>query len=146
MCVNHALMSWKRATMTNKVFDYVNSVTQNKKNLMRGSENDELSEKGYDAYLTNKALSYHEDTVFHANIMNINHHLDKRPQYEFLINSIRPRKRFAKWVKGVSNEDLDFVCSYYECSKTKGQEYLSLLSLDQLKIMKKEKEKGGNKT
>lgn len=126
-------------------FDYVNSVTYNKKNMMRNSENDELAEKGYDSYLTNKSLSYHEDTVFHSNLMNINYHLEKRPQYEFLINSIRPRKRFAKWIKGGSNEDLDFICSYYECSKDVAQAYLSILTSDQINVMKKQKEKGGNK-
>lgn len=126
-------------------FDYVNSVTSNKKNLMRGSENDVLAEKGYDAFLTIKALSYHEDTVLHSNLMNLNRHIDKRPQYEFLINSIRPKKRYAKWVKSGSNADLDFVCDYYNCNKTIGQTYLSLLSKDQITVMKKQKETGGIK-
>lgn len=128
-----------------KPFDYVNSINFTKKNMMRDSENDDLSEKGYEPFLTNKALSYFEDTLLHANMMNLNYHLEKRPQYEFLINSIRTRKRFAKWVKNVSNEDLDFVCSYYDCNKSVGAEYLSLLTETQLEIMKKQKEIGGMK-
>lgn len=124
-------------------FDYVNSITQNKKNLMRDSENDVLSEKGYNAWMTNTALSYHIDTILHANLMNQYHDLDNRPQYEFLLNSIRPKKRFAKWVKNAGDKDLDMVCEYYKCNKTIGKEYLSLLSSEQLNMIREQQETGG---
>lgn len=126
-------------------FDYINSVSTNKKNMMRDSENDVLSEKQYNAWIVNKGLSYFSDTILHANLMNMNHHLDNRPQYEFLLNSIRPSKRFAKWVKDEGDEDLDTVCSFYDCNKNVGREYLSLLSSDQIKAMKKQQETGGTK-
>jgi hypothetical protein len=124
-------------------FDYVNSINQNKKNMMRDTENDVLGESQYDPWLTNNALSYFPDTILHANLMNQFHQLDKRPQYEFLINSIRSRKRFSKWVKSDINEDLLFVCEYYNCNKVVGREYLSLLTSEQLNLMKEQKEKGG---
>lgn len=124
-------------------FDYVNSINQNKKNMMRDTENDALAENQYEPWLTNTALSYFPDTILHANLMNHYHQLDKRPQYEFLINSIRPRKRFEKWVKSDTSEDLLFVCEYYNCNKNVGREYLSLLTSEQLQLMKEQKEKGG---
>ena len=126
-------------------FDYVNSINQNKKNMMRGSENDALSEKGYSAYMVNNALSYFPDTILHANLMNQQFHLDNRPQYEFLLNSIRPKKRFAKWVKDAGDKDLDMVCAYYECNRNVGRDYLSLLSSEQLHIMEQQLETGGIK-
>ena len=126
-------------------FDYVNSINQNKKNMMRGSENDALSEKGYSAYMVNNALSYFPDTILHANLMNQQFHLDNRPQYEFLLNSIRPKKRFAKWVKDAGDKDLDMVCAYYECNRNVGRDYLSLLSSEQLNIMEQQLETGGIK-
>lgn len=126
-------------------FDYVNSINQTKKNMMRDSENDTLSEKGYNAYMVNKALSYFPDTLLHANLMNQYHQLDNRPQYEFLLNSIRPKKRFAKWVKDVGDKDLEVVCAYYQCNRNLGKEYLSLLSNEQLKIMEQQLETGGIK-
>ena len=126
-------------------FDYVTSITQTKKNMMRDSENDALAEKGYEPWLVNNALSYPADTILHANLMNMNHELVKRPQYECLINSIRPKKRWAKWVKNAGNEELDIVCAYYQCNRTVGQEYLSLLSSEELEIMKKQQETGGLK-
>lgn len=124
-------------------FDYITTINQTKKNMMRDSENDTLSEKGYNAWVVNNALSYFPDTILHANLMNQYHHLDNRPQYEFLLNSVRPRKRFAKWVKDTGDKELDIVCRYYECNRTIGKEYLSLLSSEQLEIMKQQLETGG---
>lgn len=128
--------------MTNP-FDYVNSINHSKKNMMRDTENDTLAEKGYEPWLTNNALSYFPDTILHCNLMNLYSHLDKRPQYEFLINSVRPKKRFEKWVKSNIDEDLLFVCEYYNCNKVVGRDYLSLLTSEQLQLMKEQKEKGG---
>jgi hypothetical protein len=124
-------------------FDYVNTITTSKKNMMRDSENDKLAEKDYNAYFVNKALSYYPDTILHANLMNLNYHLDKRPQYEFLLNSIRPKKRWAKWVKDAGDKDLEIVCAYYKCNRRVGRDYLSLLSSDQIKFMEQQLQTGG---
>jgi hypothetical protein len=128
-----------------KPFDYVNSISKTKKNMMQDTENDALAEKAYVPYIVNKALSYFPDTILHANLMNQNYHLNNRAQYTFLLNSIRPKKRFAKWVQDASNEDLNTVCAYYDCNTTRGQEYLSLLSSEQIEMIKKELETGGIK-
>jgi hypothetical protein len=113
--------------------------------MMRDTENDELAEKQYNPWIVNKALSYFPDTVLIANEVNMYHGLDNRPQYEYLINMIRPNKRWAKWVKDVSDEDLDAVCSYYNVNRIIGREYLSLLNNDQIRTIKKEQEQGGKK-
>ena len=126
-------------------FDYVASITTSKKNMMRDTENDTLAEKDYNPWIVNKALSYFKDTALIANEINVQHHLPKRAQYEFLINIVRPNKRWAKWVKDENNEDLDIICEYYRCNSKIGREYLSLLSKDQITIIKKELDKGGNK-
>ena len=111
--------------------------------MMRDSENDELAEKEYNPWLTNIALSYFSDTILHANLLNQYPHLDHRPQYEFLINSIRPKKRYSKWVKATSDEDLEFICDYYQCNRIRGKEYVSLLTSEQLEQMKEQRKKGG---
>lgn len=124
-------------------FDYVNAINSSKKNLMRGSENDELAEKGYNAWVVNNALSYFPDTILHANLVNMYYDLDNRPAFEFLLNSIRPKKRFAKWVKNEGDKDLETVCAYYKCNRNVGRDYLSLLSREQLNIMEQQLETGG---
>tara|TARA_B110000977_G_scaffold200598_1_gene291720 strand:- start:1302 stop:1697 length:396 start_codon:yes stop_codon:yes gene_type:complete len=126
-------------------FEYLTSINSTKKNMMRDSENDVLAEKGYEPWLVNKGLSYFPDTILHANLMNQYPHLDKRPQYECLINSIRPKKRFSKWVKSASDEELDLVCEYYECNKIIARDYLSLLSSEELDTIKQRLDTGGIK-
>jgi hypothetical protein len=114
--------------------------------MMRGTENDALAESGYNPWLTNTALSYHEDTILIANLVNMNHHLPKRAQFDILINTVRSKKRqFRKWAKALVDEDLDIVCETYNCNKTVGIEYLSLLTEDQIESLKKQRHKGGTK-
>jgi len=126
-------------------FDYINDASHTKKNLMRDSENDELAEKGYNPWLTNIAFSNHPDTILHANLMNMNHHLDHRPQYEYYVHSLRSKKRFGKWSKKKENEDLDMVCKYYNCNPNVGKEYLSLLNKEQIEKIKNSYDPGGVK-
>ena len=111
-----------------KPFDFVNSINHKKNNMMRDTENDELAESSYIPFLTNRQLSYFPDTLFYANQMNIPHNADNKLQYEYLLNSIRPKKRFAKWVKPEDNDDLEMVKMYYGYSNKKAQQVLSILS------------------
>lgn len=124
-------------------FDYINDINTGKKNIVRNSEDPVRSEKEYNAFLTNRSLSYFLDTVLYANEMNINHHLDSKLQYEYYINIIRPKKRFAKWVKSVSEDDLELIKSYYGLNTEKARQALSILSKDQIDLIKNKQEKGG---
>ena len=113
-------------------FDYVNDINHKKKNIMRGTDNDELAEAGYIPYFANKAVSYFPDTLFAANQMNMYGEADKLLQYEFLLNTVRSKKRFAKWVKNDQREDLEMVKLYYGYSNKKAEQALNVLSSDQL--------------
>jgi hypothetical protein len=99
--------------------------------MMRGSENDELAEKQYNAFLVNRGLSYFQDTVALANEMNLRADLDNKPQYEFLLNIVRPRKRFSKWHKKDQDDKVDIIIQYYNCSQRKALEILNVLTEDQ---------------
>lgn len=136
-------MRIKRTKMTTP-FDYVNAINQNKRDLMTGTENDELAEKGYVAFIVNKSLSYFPDTVMYASEMNVQHHLDNKLQFHYLLNSIRPKKRFSKWVKKQEDNDLDAVIQCYGYNRVKAEQALSLLSPEQLKEIKKRLNKGGS--
>lgn len=125
-----------------KPFDYVKSINSGK-NIMRGTDNDDLMEKDYEPFITNRAFSMFADTVYLANEVNRRHYLDKRLQYEFLLNSIRPRKRFAEWLKNESPEDVSIVREYYGYSTRKAIEALSVLSDKDLVTIKSKVQKGG---
>jgi hypothetical protein len=124
-------------------FDYVTSINSTKKNLMVGTDNDRLAERGYDPFLTNRTLSYHNDTVGLANEMNIRHYLDKKPQYSFFINSVRPKKRFAKWVKKQKDSDVAVIKEYYGYNDIKARQAVSILSDKQIIDIRKRIDKGG---
>ena len=126
-------------------FDYINAISHTKKNLIRDSEDPVRAEKDYNSYLINKGLSYFIDTILFANEMNSHHHLDAKLQNDYLINNIRPKKRFAKWVKKLSEDDLEVVKIHYGYNDEKARQALSILSDDQLALIKKKQEKGGTK-
>ena len=128
--------------MSYELKDYLNAINFTKKNLMKGSENDELAEKGYVPYITNKTLSYFTDTLLYANEMNRYHFLDNKLQYEFYLNSIRKKKRFAKWAKADNNDELNMISEYYKISLPKAKDALKILSPEQKQDIRNKLEQG----
>ena len=122
-------------------FDYLNSINFTKQDIMM----DDQAEKGYAPFMVNRGLSYFPDTVAFANEMNRYHHLDNRLQFDFLINITRKRKRFYKWAKAQPESDIDAVKEYYEYSNEKARQALTLLSPEQIKIIKTKVSKGGKR-
>lgn len=90
-------------------------------------------------------MSYFYDTVGIANVMNRYHHLDNKLQYHFLINIIRKRKRFSKWMKPETESDIEVIKEYYGYSNDKAKQVLSLLSPENIKSIKQKVSKGGRK-
>jgi|TARA_Y100000114_G_scaffold45988_1_gene41721 hypothetical protein len=124
-------------------FDYITAINVSKKNLMRGSNNDTIAEKEYSPFLSNRSLSYFADTIGYANEMNQRHHLDNLPQFEYLLNIVRAKKRFAKWVKKENDRDISLVKDYYGYNNTKAMQALSILTPEQMKFIREKLNKGG---
>ena len=121
-------------------FDYVNQILYGKKNLIV----DEESEKGYAPFLINRSLSYHKDCIAYANEMNSRHHLDKKLQYDFFLNTIRSQKRpFAKWVKSEKSDNLECIKQVFGLSDQKAREAMRLLSNEQIQQLKEQTDTGG---
>jgi hypothetical protein len=126
-------------------FDYVNSINSSKENLMRDTENDELAEKGYEPFLTNRSLSYFDDTIGMANEMNFRGHADKILQYEFLLNTVRKRKRFSKWIKPEKDDTVKTIQEFYGYSRKKAEQAANVLSNGQINEIRVKLEQGGLK-
>ena len=122
-------------------FEYLNAINDTKKDIMI----DDIAEKGYNAFMINRGLSYFHDTILMANEMNQKAHIDNRLQFDFLINIVRKKKRFSKWMKQSSASDVEVVKEYYGYSNEKARQALSLLTLEQLKALEKKVTKGGRK-
>lgn len=122
-------------------FEYLNAINNTKEDIMV----DDIAEAGYNSFMVNRGLSYFNDTVIFANEMNKNHHLDNRLQFDFLINIIRRRKRFSKWMKPEIASDVEVVKEYYGYSNEKARQALTLLTPEQITMIKKKVFKGGRK-
>jgi hypothetical protein len=121
-------------------FDYATAILQSKQQLIV----DDLTEKEYQPFLVNRALSQHKDCVLFANEMNRRHHSDKKMQNDFLLNTVRSMKRpFAKWAKAEKNDDLECIKLAFSLSDSKAREALRLLSKEQILQLKEDTYKGG---
>ena len=122
-------------------FQFVNEITFGKKDVMVDPD----MEKKYTPFMVNRSLSYFPDTVHMANEINKYHHLDKKLQFQFLLNIVRKKKRFSKCVKPETDSNVDVIKEYYGYSNEKAIQILPLLSTDQLNIIKNKVNKGGRK-
>ena len=120
--------------------DYLYSINQSKKNIL---DDDIDAERKYPPYIVNRCLSSFTDTILYVNEMNKNSHLEKKLQYDFLLNSVKPRKRFSPWARKDSIDYLDVVKEYYGYNDDKALQALRILTKNQLDSIQKSLSKGG---
>ena len=121
--------------------DYLNAINHTKERLM--DTEDEEWEKKYPPFIVNKCLSGFQDTLMLVNEINQHPHLDKKLQFNFLINSIRPRKRFTPLVKANKLENLEYVKEFYGYNNEKARIALSILNDEHIATIKRRLNKGG---
>ena len=122
-------------------FEYLKAINETKKDIMV----DDIAEKDYNPFIINRGLSFFKDTILYANEMNVHHHLDNRVQFDFFINIIRKKKRWSKWTKPSDVDNLELIKEYYGYSNEKTRSALSLLSAEQINIIKQKVDHGGRK-
>jgi len=127
--------------MSYELKDYLNSLNFTKENLM--DSDDPMWEKKYAPYIINKCLAPFNDTIMFVNELNMRHHLENKLQYDFLLNTIRSKKRYAPWVKADKLKDLEYIKEYYGYSNEKAKTALSILNDDQITTIKNSLNKGG---
>ena len=121
--------------------DYLNAINYNKTPLM--DSEDEEWEKKYPSFIVNKCVAPFTDTILLVNEINQLHHLDKKMQFDFLLNSLRPRKRYTPWLKAKKLENLQYVKEYYGYNNEKAKVALDILSDEQISAIKQKLKKGG---
>ncbi len=123
--------------------DYRNAINHTKKNV-KDSE-DTMLVKKYPAFIVNKVLSAFSDTIMLVNEMNRNHFLDKDMQFQFLLNSIRSKKRYSPFLRASKLKDIECVKEYYGYNNEKAKSALDILTKKELKLIKEKLYKGGTK-
>ena len=123
--------------------EYLNAINFTKKNLM--DSDDLLWQKKYPAFIVNKILSGFQDCIMLVNEMNRNHFVDKDMQFQFLLNSIRSKKRYSPFLRSSKLKDLDVIKEYYGYNNDKAKTALDILTKDEVKLIKVKLLKGGTK-
>jgi hypothetical protein len=121
------------------IFDFLNDINSSKKNILTSD-----NEVKYIPYVVDKGLSLFIDTLFYANQMNMCQGFDKKLHYEYLLNSIRSKKRFSKWPKKKEiDENTKFISKIYNVNYQKASMIIKRLTEDQLNIIKEKYENIG---
>ena len=128
--------------MSVELKDWLNSINSTKKNLV---EEDPDCIKNYPPYIINRCLSGHLDCIMYVNEMNMNIDLDKQLQYDFYLNTLRSKKRFAPWIRKEELKNLECIKSYYGYSHEKAKQVLPLLTEEQITTIRNKLEVGGLK-
>ena len=123
--------------------EYLNAINFTKKNIM--DSDDTMWVKKYPAFIVNKILSGFSYTIMLVNEMNRNHFIDKDMQFQFLLNSIRSKKRYSPFLRASKLKDIECVKEYYGYSNDKAKSALDILTKDQVKLIKEKLFKGGTK-
>tara|TARA_A100001011_G_scaffold398900_1_gene505078 strand:+ start:2688 stop:3083 length:396 start_codon:yes stop_codon:yes gene_type:complete len=121
--------------------DYLNSINYTKEHLL--DSEDEQWEKKYPPFIINKCVAPFPDTILLVNELNQLHHVDKKLQYDFLLNSLRSRKRYTPWMKAKKLKNLEYVKEFYGYNNEKAKIALDILTDEQISAIKQKMIKGG---
>ena len=121
--------------------DYLKAVNQTKEHLL--DSEDQEWERKYPPFIVNKCVAPFPDTVMLVNEINQLPHVDKKLQFDFLLNSLRPRKRFTPWLKAKKLDNLEYVKEYYGYSNEKAKTALDILTDEHISAIKRKLYKGG---
>lgn len=115
--------------MSINFFEFLNQINQGKVNII---EDDPSLEKEYNPWMVNRGLSLYVDTVILANEMNKNYHLDNKLQFDYLLHTVRERKRISKWPKKPKAEFVPLIRRHLGCNEQRALEALEFIPEDTL--------------
>ena len=127
--------------MSNKVFEFVNSINGNKENLFKTKG---YTDSDYAPYFVNRHFSYFSDTIMIANEANTTlNNVPSESHFEFYANMITPKRRYSKWYKGESDDKIKLLCEIYNISVQKALEVADLFSKEDVTNMQQGLNCGG---
>lgn len=94
-----------------------------------------MVDKDYDSFMINKNFSLGEDILL-ANMMNMSYHLPGKMQYDFWFYGLEKQKRYNKWIKKQSINNVEDIKKYCSCSVKRAVQYSEVLSEEQIQKIK----------
>lgn len=120
--------------------EWLNSINYEKNYIL----NDENNKK-YSQYLINRCLYKNRDIIFYIDAMNTLD-VNNKMHYDFLIEAIPPKKRYAPFAKKQKNiENVELVKKYFNVSYERALKYFQQLDDNDIEILHKIYDEGGLK-
>lgn len=110
--------------------DFLNDISYGKKFILN-----ENNASAYQPYVINNMFSRYPDSIFHAHEMNMLPNLSKSAHYTYLMNALRPRKRFSQMKKPRKHMYFNEIQDYYGYSDEKTEEVLRILTDEQIEYI-----------
>ena len=108
-------------------FDYVKSINSGER-IPLGTD--------YNQHVINYVLSMYPDCILPVSKVNVSG-LSDAMHYEYLMNTIKPRKRFRKFPKKQRTfEDTRLIAYYYKYNMKRAKEILSALTDEEISAIK----------
>ena len=126
--------------MAYKLFDFLNDLNFDKKHLLNSDPN---AVQDMTPFIIKRGMSMNLDTVMVTNEMNKFGDCSKEMLYDFLFHIIPKKKRYGKWPKKSKSKDVDLLIMHYGVNRNRAEEYISLLSTNELDGIKQMYYTGG---
>ena len=124
------------------LFEHLNNLTNNK---VEYDTNNELQTKNYKQFTINRFVSMCDLYLPWVNEINCHKYPDKI-HYQYYLSTLPKRKQFFKYIskeKDDTKESKETVARYFEVGFREAEQYLTILTKDQINEINK-KFKGGN--
>ena len=126
------------------LIEWVDSISATGKDIMPDPN---PTEKEYPVFAINRGMSQSIDTIMFAAEMNKRPGVRGRMHYQFLMHSVKKKKRYAKWAKKTDEklDDLEMIKEKYQFSNEKALQALACLTKEQLTAIRLSQATGGVK-
>ena len=117
------------------LFDHLSNLTVNK--IDYDVTNDEM-DKTYAPYMINRFISMSEIYLPLVNEINRCQNLPKEAHYTYFKNVLPKRKLYFKYLKKkneIKENDKEMLCKYFKIGPRQVDEYISILTKEQVKII-----------
>ena len=116
------------------IFEWLNELTDKKSSL---DSFEEKSWENFNAYMVHRFVSMYEGYIDIANIAQRFHPTDKKGIYSFYCEMLPRKKMFLRYMKSKTKQNikeiLEPMVKYFECSFVEANEYVNLLSREDIK-------------
>ena len=116
------------------IFEWLEHLTYKKSSL---DSFDEKSWENFNAYMVHRFVSMYQGYVEIANLAQRFSPTDKKGIYSFYCEMLPKKKMFLKYLKTKTKQNtkeiLTPIVKYFECSFNEANEYVNLLSKDDIK-------------